>query len=312
MIDVMRVAAASDVLEAHLNIQWLRPESALWDAIASSVLAPLNLRGPALDLGCGNGLFSFLTAGGRFSPDYDGYRNVRADAEEGEDLYDAFVAGPLSEWIVQQPAYRFHCALDAKPNLLRQAAALGFYGETVVANANQRLPFPDEAFHTVFSNMLYWLDSPESVLRDLWRILRQGGRAVLCVPDPRFLESCPSYAWRARGSEALRLLNRGRFESVRWTASSEDLEALAARAGFSVASDVTYLAPLTLKTWDIGLRPLAPVLLKMVGKLADPERLAIKMEWVDVLRPFLQELYEMDRDYRGPGGFHCVQMEKRA
>lgn len=308
----MRVAVASDILEAHLNIQWLRPESALWDAIASSVLAPLSLRSPALDLGCGNGLFSFLTAGGRFSPDYDGYRNVRPNAKEGEDLHDAFVAGPRSVWIVQQPVYRFHCALDAKPKLLRQAAALGFYGETVAADANQQLPFPDETFQTVFSNMLYWLDSPESVLRDLWRILRQEGRAVLCLPDPSFLESCLSYGWKAQGSEALRLLNRGRFESVRWTASSEELEVLAACTGFAVASDVTYLAPLTLKVWDIGLRPLAPVLLKLAGRLTDPERLAIKMEWIDALRPFLQELYEMDRDYRGLGGFHCVQMEKRA
>ena len=65
-----------DFLKAHLNVAWLRPESALWDAIASTIISKMKLPPPTLDLGCGNGIFSFITAGGDFSIEYDWYKNV--------------------------------------------------------------------------------------------------------------------------------------------------------------------------------------------------------------------------------------------
>ena len=51
----MSAKAAEEFIEAHLNVYWLRPESALWDAIASSVISRADFVTPSLDLGSGNG-----------------------------------------------------------------------------------------------------------------------------------------------------------------------------------------------------------------------------------------------------------------
>ncbi len=307
----MRVTDSVGALEAHLNVQWLRPESALWDAIASSVVSQAEFLSPTLEVGCGNGVFSFITAGGRFGPEYDGYRNADPRRSgEGEDLYDQFAAGPDPAWVTQRPDDLIDCAVDAKSNLLQQAQALAFYRTTVRADANLGLPFEDKAFQTVFSNMLYWLDSAAFALREVRRVLRPSGRAWLCLPDHSFRDTCISYRWREERSEFLRLLNRGRSDSIHWAISISELTALAGQIGLRLVSHAAYLSPVTLRAWDIGLRPLAPALIRMVQHFTEAERLSMKLEWMDILRPLLNELYELDRRSEAPGGFHFTCLER--
>jgi len=57
--------AKQNLLLDFLNVEWLRPESAFWNAIAAYALqgCRYEVERPALDLGAGNGLFSFTAAG---------------------------------------------------------------------------------------------------------------------------------------------------------------------------------------------------------------------------------------------------------
>lgn len=298
-------------LDAHLNVNWLRPESALWDAIASSVISEFPVRSPSLDLGCGNGIFSFITAGGAFSLDYDWYRNANPEGFwDNRDIYDNFTVPVRQNVIVKEPEYRMDYALDAKSNLLAQARALKFYRQAVHADANYPLPFHDGSFETVFSNILYWLNSAEQSLKEIKRILRPGGKGMICLQDPTFKEYCPSYRWKELNSEVLRLLNRGRSESSFWTMSYGEIAGVMATLGLKVVAHSRYLSTLTLRAWDIGLRPLSPVLIKMVQKLTEADRLSIKSEWIGIVRPFVAELYELDRKSTEHGGYHFICFEK--
>jgi SAM-dependent methyltransferase len=295
-------------LDAHLNLQWLRPESALCDAIVSTLIAELPFHAPSLDLGCGNGLFSFVTAGGTFTEDYDWYRNARPG--DG-DMYDVVVTVPRAEWVARRPRYTIDVGFDAKENLLAQAAALGFYGRVECGDANLRLPFADESFATVFSNILSWLDSAAVALAEIHRTLRSGGHAILCLPTERVVDYCPSYRWRQDGSRLLELLNRGRAATMRWSPSAAELEALSARTGFRIIDRREYWSPLTMRVWDIGLRPLSPVLIRLMSTLGDKERAAVKREWLETLRPFADELVAMDASSTAPGAYQLVHLERR-
>jgi hypothetical protein len=88
------------------------------------------------------------------------------------------------------------------------------------------------------------------------------------------------------------------------------LVALCRLAGFEVISHSYYLSPLTLRVWDIGLRPLSAVLIGMIGRLSGADRAAVKSEWIDTVRPFLLELYDLDQESKEEGGYHCVLLEK--
>ena len=305
MVAPVITPAEKAFLGAHLDVAWLRPESALWDAIASAIVSRCPIASPSLDLGCGNGIFSFITAGGRFSIDYDWYMNVDPEGFwEGKDIYDVSGTVNAAAFITERPRYTFTVGMDHKANLLKQAGSLSFYERLVVHDADETLPFEDGTFMTVFSNILYWLKDLGASLRELRRVLDARGTALLCLPNRRFYEYCSTYGWEKRGSELLRLLNRGRSASMHWTISFDDFVAQAREAGLRVIDHAYYLSPLTLKVWDIGLRPLSPMLIKMANALDTDTRRAIKKEWVETLSTFLLPLYQMEKGSLEEGGFH--------
>src|SRR5688572_27018523 len=167
-----------------LNAYWLRPETALWRACDIRAMADFAFESPSLDLGCGDGVFSFIRAGGRLSKRFDVFQNVTAIDKffEKVDVYDTFDASFKAE-ITSPPRYRIDVGLDHKENLLRKAERLGLYGELTAADANQTLPYEDGKFRSVFSNVIYWLDDPVRALSEIRRVLMPEGRACILLPN---------------------------------------------------------------------------------------------------------------------------------
>jgi hypothetical protein len=64
----------STTFEELLNVFWLRPETALWREIDVRAMKQFSFKAPSLDLGCGDGIFSFIRSGGGFSSDFDAFR----------------------------------------------------------------------------------------------------------------------------------------------------------------------------------------------------------------------------------------------
>ena len=60
-------------LEELLSVFWLRPETALWRSIDIETMKDFEFFAPSLDLGCGDSIFSFIRAGGRFDITFDAF-----------------------------------------------------------------------------------------------------------------------------------------------------------------------------------------------------------------------------------------------
>lgn len=301
----------TDFLKEHLNVWWLRPESALWDAVASEAQRRVSLPSPSLDFGCGNGLYSFIAAGGAFDPDYDWFRHAETGGfARGRDIYDVPSRVDAGRHVARRPRRGFDFGFDHKANLLSQAARLGFYRELRRGDGNARLPFPDGSLRSVYCNMLYWLDDPASRFRELGRIVAPGGRVVLALQDPSFKRTCESYQWRARKSELLRMLNRGRAETHCWTATASQIKAFGRPAGLRLVDRVGYLCAPVLRFWDVGLRPLSPPLIEMARRLRPRDRRAVKALWMESALPPLRELLEVERRWSGPFGYHLAVLER--
>ena len=65
-----------NILRNFMNAYWLRPETALWRSIDVEVMKNFEFESPSLDMGCGDGMFSFLRAGGSFDLNFDVFRST--------------------------------------------------------------------------------------------------------------------------------------------------------------------------------------------------------------------------------------------
>ncbi len=306
-------------LRAFLEMYWLRPETALWRALDCLALDEVGMSGPVLDLGCGDGLFTFTRAGGRMAPDFDAFSQV-GDLDaffDKVDIYNFSDANTRPD-VRTPPAWTVDVGLDHKDALLRKAFSTGLYREVVEADANADLPLEDGRFGTVYSNILYWLDNYPLTLREIRRVLRDDGRVLLQVPSETFRDYSFYQRLYVQGGDPrwqwLHLIDRGRSDNIRHCKTFDAWRDDFAAVGLKVAHHRRYLSKTVLEAWDIGLRPISPFLIEMANKLAPENRAAIKAKWIEGILPLLLPLCELDwiTDAAHPPGFHLFVLEKGA
>jgi len=287
------VGNARDILRMRLHLYWLRPERALFGA-SVELRGPLRPWGSSVELGCGDGLNTFLRLGGTLEPSFDYYAALEgeigmAEYVEGKDVYDAPLRGffPVKE----KPGIQFHQGLDFKQNLLDRANMLGAYKSVQWHDLNTPLPYGDGTIDFVYSNVLYWLKDPDPLIAETARILTKGGEAVFEVLT-RAVESEDFFGrFGAWGPEWCRLMDRGRFASYPGLRSLREWEAAFAGANLRVTKSLNVLPRGIFLVWHVGLRPIYPLLKRMIDTIPAPERTKIREEWVqtffDLLYPVL-------------------------
>ena len=298
-------------MRAHLDAYWLRPESALWDCIAARNLGvALKGRSDIVEVGIGNGFFSFLLFGGRFAPEFDWFYSVNTQGFwNNEDIFDHDSEITLDRFVTKAPDIRLSLGLDHKQTLLNQAARLGFIDELVQHDCNQPLPAGRNC-QTAYSNMLYWLNDPIGAMHNIGRALERGGEFITVFPNSDFFVHCLSYV---RKDPLWKLLNRGRASHIMWHMDMPEFERKIREAGiFELKSATKYLAPSTLRVWDIGLRSISVPLIKMADALAPKTRQEIKAEWCATFEKFAIPLL-MDEIESGTmaGGYNLVVLTKK-
>ena len=312
------------LLRRFLQAYWLRPENAFWMTLRSEVLRPYQLEGPSADLSCGDGVFSFIHAGGVLDPAFDVFAAVgnldgtvsrqlsmgsRQPSVGGKhaDMFD-YVSDDYQPAIRSPVDERIDVGTDVKRTQLAKAKRLNLYHRLIRHDNNASLPFDNHTFQTIYCNAAYWVENIDGFLTELGRIIRPGGRVILQVK----LDSLRRYTLNAHrnvlGDRFLDIIGRGRIESWPSLASRSVWESRFKAAGLAIENATPFGTRIHAHIWDIGLRPVAPLLVKMAGALTPQTRAAIKDEWVDLFCELLEPICNPKLDLL-PGGDEPAEIQ---
>jgi SAM-dependent methyltransferase len=307
-----------DTLQQLLSVFWLRPETAMWRELDIQAMRKFLMVEPSLDLGCGDGVFSFIRAGGEFESSFDVFEDITDTRKyyEGRDIFDTFT-NKKNNFVKKVPDYKISVGFDHKENLLKKANQLGFYKNTTQGNANTKLPFPDESFRSIFSNIVYWLNSPELALHEIGRVLMPGGSACIMLPNKSLVEysffenfynKTKNQKWKF-----LEKIDRNRFsENIKHAKSFEEWSKLVNDSGLKIERHTMHLSKPIIQIWDIGMRPIFPLLLECMNSVGLEKKLEIKKDWIKTMIEFLEPLTNLDSELISSygAGFHCFQLRK--
>jgi SAM-dependent methyltransferase len=289
------------LLRRFVQAYWLRPENALWMTLRSLTWSRCPLTHPSVDISCGDGVFTFLHRGGVFDPAFDVFTSVanldRAGAVHA-DMFDC-VTDEYQPAILSPPVDRIDVGADVKENMLARAQRLDFYRQLVKHDNNQPLPFEDGTFRTVYCNAAYWIAEIDRFLTELCRITSGDGRIILQVKLDSMLRYTLAECLPILGARFLDIIDGGRSASWPTLASRSTWESRFAAAGLSVQEATPFISPTHAHIWNVGLRPIAPLLIKMTGALTPNTRASIKREWVDLFCELLGPLCVPDLNLGG-------------
>lgn len=266
----------------------------------------------------------FCVEGGILSDEFDVFLDVDNLNHffDNEDVYDSYHEDGKNHFsIIKRADYQIDVALDHKENLIKKAERLGLYKDYVVADANKSLPFENDSFSSIFSNIIYWLNNPRFVLSEIFRILKKDGRCCIMLPNDSFIEASFYNSFYVKGGKPdglkfLELIDRGRTsENIKVVKPKNEWEKIITNTGFTIEECNPHLSKTLMQIWDIGLRPLFPFLREMTGCMERLALMDLKRRWVDFFENVGYNIIENDNSELFLQGsdhcFLCYILQKR-
>jgi SAM-dependent methyltransferase len=243
---------------------------------------------------------SFLRANGEFDLSFDAFQSMKKmdNYFSGEDVWNHF-DDSLKPKITKQPDYKIDYILDHKQALLDKAKTLNLYNNFIQYDANKKLPFNDNKFKTIYSNIVYWLDKPEESLKEIYRILQNDGECCLFLPNDTYPQfSIYNELYLKTGNkdyEFLKFLDRGNLSEIKSAKNYEEWKNIIENAGLTIKEHKMHLSKTIMQIWHIGLRPIFPLLLEMTNSIDDEKKLLnIKQKWIETFNMMLKPIADLD------------------
>lgn len=302
---------SKQICENFLNLYWLRPETVIWRSIDILKMKNIEFHKPILDLGCGDGTFSFVLHGGKANLDFDVFRSMDNTKNffQGIDLFNH--KKQIKPKIIKKPNLKIDVGIDAKNNLLSQASELKLYDKLLCHDLNKPIPLENQSFKTIFSNVFYWIKNIKQLFHESNRLLTDDGKLVICVPDIKFRENLIYNLFLSHGYKWAKSLDRGIYSNVIHALPLPKWKKLFNETGFKIEFHQNYLSEKFIQFHNIGLRPYSPYIIEMSNNLSLEKRKEIKTKLILDLSPIIQSYVDYELNLSKNNCFHLFVLTKK-
>lgn len=314
---------ALKLLKGYLEMYWLKPFDAINDtANAMAILQFDWSRRPILEIGGGDGAFSFIMHGGKFNFLNDRYDQV--DITKPGDIYD-FYQNSLSLQINRKPLIHYDVGVDLKLSHLLKGRETGLYlKDNLISAKPEKLPIKNNTFSAVFLYTFHGLTDYTDSLNEIARVIKRDGQLFMIAFNDivknnfichKIQEYCAKRKWNFL-SKYFSGLDGGRYQEIAEIFSNNinGWERLFNETGFQIQEVYTQISPLLWKIYDTQTRPFLKRLIRINWLLKKFHlKTAFKLIWLFLWFPILILFYlvfampsKIDMDGKPKGIFLCI------
>lgn len=287
-------------LSKFLSLYWLRPENGLITTFKSKAIENLEIRSPSLDISCGDGMYMAIHLGAEFEFSFDFFKSTRAKDFSHSNFIDIFdtIDNDYEVNFIKKSNIQFDYGIDWKQKLLDKAQKTEIYKNLILHDNNiTPLPFEDDFFMTIHSNSVYWINEPEKLISEIYRITKPGGNVSLELLTPHRYETLIKLE-KYLNDEAIGILDRKRRANTTGMREYGEWKNMLENAGFKIKQvESVYPDKIIMDIWNIGFRPIAHLLIQMADSVDPNEKLRIKKEWVDIFLKIFRPLLNLKTSY---------------
>jgi SAM-dependent methyltransferase len=269
------------LLRSSINLHWLRPDNALWvygfAHTFGELCKQMTETGSTMDLGCGDGTTSFIMLDGEFDVRFDAYYSIQVESANMESMTKRSSSGSLKDesgdfyntytenWktmvdsaISKYSLTQYTVGADWKDSLVKKANDLGVYESVAEFDANiSPYPFEKSQFNFIFSTIIYWLNDPAKVLKEVHRLLGEDGIFAFSAPKPEILNNTLVSMMSDYRYPLLDRLDRGRHNNwERHTRNLNDWKGIIQSAGFEIIEYKQFHPSLQIAFGETNIRTL--------------------------------------------------------
>jgi len=287
----MRFVDSCSRLWRYLSVYFLKPFDALNDTLTATILSQLEWPDEIIEIGVGDGVFSYIMHGGRFPIQYDRY--LQTDLNQ-TDIFDTHTVGFMPAITPpQRPCITI--SLDSKHSHIEKVSELGF-AQSAVLSLYESLPLRDSKVSNIFFYIPHGFRDYQIAIQEAHRVLKPCGTMLLLAYDRSFHSSFLCYrigqAATGRLREYFLRLDNGRHdELMQMSRFREEWDSFFEESGFVVEDRKRGLSVAAWKLYDIQTRPFLRLLIRFFMFLPPYPRLLLKLTWMVIWYPVLLVLY---------------------
>ena len=273
------------------NLYFLKPNDAINDTLTASLLINFDWSGNIVEIGSGDGVFSYILHGGYFSLTYDRYSQVNLNKN---DIYDNHIKAKIQ----QKVALSFpniEVSIDKKKSHLQKVSEIGFSKKTIQSEYED-LPFPKNSIEKIFYYVPHDVINYEKSLKKAFDILKPDGRMILLTYEscfkPFFICYRFSKIFKGNLKRFFEILDNGRYnELTKLSRSSVKWEQFFVENNMYIEKMESGLSQFAWAVYDTQTRPFFRFFITLFNRLNPKLRTFIKICILFISYPFLLIFY---------------------